>query len=279
MNLPSLPMFTAEWVSVLGINTRYFKVGKGPPLVLLHGLGDSATIWAYNIGPLSKKYTVYALDFPGHGHSDKPKWDYNLNKAVDFLSLFLKTLNLEKPHLIGNSLGGMIALETAFKQPNKLGKLILVGSAGLGKELPLFLKMMTIPLIGELFTVPTKVGLRFLLNQIVTKPRGIPNDLVEHLARERNIQGNKQSMLRILRSGANFRGIHSHLIDLPRLEYLNVPTYIIWGREDKIFPHSHGKNAAMKLPRGRLTIFDNCGHWPQIENHLEFNQFIMEFLR
>jgi pimeloyl-ACP methyl ester carboxylesterase len=128
-------------------------------------------------------------------------------------------------------------------------------------------------------TMPTKAGLRFLLKQVIPDPQGIPNDLVESLAHERNRKGNKQSMLRILRSGINIRGIHSHLIDLLRLEYLNVPTYVLWGRDDKIFPYSHGKNAAMRLPRGRLTVLDDCGHWPQIEKHKEFNRLVVEFLR
>ena len=279
MNLPRLPVFTAEWVRVLGVNIRYFRLGKGAPIVLLHGLGESSTIWAYNIVQLSKNYTVYALDLPGHGHSDKPKWRYNLNISVDFLSSFLSTLNLERPHLIGSSLGGMIALEIAFKQPNQLGKLVLVDSAGLGKELPFFLKIMTLPLVGELMTIPTKAGFRFLLKQVVANPHSIPNDLIESLVQERNRKGNKQSMLRILRSSVNIRGIHKHLIDLSRLEHLNVPTYILWGREDKIFPSSHGKNAAMRLPRGRLTVLDNCGHWPQIEKHREFNRLITDFLK
>ena len=279
MNLPRLPVFTAEWVRVLGVNVRYFRLGKGPPIVLLHGLGESSIIWAYNIEPLAKSYTVYALDLPGHGHSDKPKWPYSLNKSVDFLSSFLSILNLERPHLIGNSLGGMIALETAFKQPNQLGKLVLVDSAGLGKELASFLKIMTLPLVGELMTMPTKAGLRFLLKQVVANPHSIPNDLIESLVQERNRKGNKRSMLRILRSGVNIRGIHTRLIDVSRLEYLNVPTYILWGREDKIFPSSHGQNAAMRLPRGRLTVFEDCGHWPQIEKHREFNRLVVEFLK
>jgi len=279
MNFPNLPLFAAEWIRVLGANIRYFRFGTGPPIVLLHGLGESAIIWAYNLESLSKKYTVYALDLPGHGNSDNPKWKYSLNNFVEFLSSFLSTLNLQNPHLIGHSLGGMIALETAFKQPKQLGKLVLVDSAGLGKELASFLKIMTLPLVGELMTMPTKAGLRFLLKQVIPDPQGIPNDLVESLAHERNRKGNKQSMLRILRSGINIRGIHFHLIDLLRLEYLNVPTYVLWGRDDKIFPYSHGKNAAMRLPRGRLTVLDDCGHWPQIEKHKEFNRLVVEFLR
>ena len=88
--------------------------GEGEPLLLLHGLGASLMAWALNIEPLSRKFSVYAIDIPGHGDSEKPDMDYLLPTAVDFVRDFMRALGIERASIAGNSMGGMIALKTAI---------------------------------------------------------------------------------------------------------------------------------------------------------------------
>ena len=121
-----------RFVTVDGIRTHYVAAGEGEPLLLLHGLGASLMAWALNIEPLSQKFSVYAIDIPGHGDSEKPDIDYQLPTAVDFVREFMNVLGIERASIAGSSMGGMIALRTAVEFPELVDRLVLVDAAGLG---------------------------------------------------------------------------------------------------------------------------------------------------
>lgn len=128
----SQPMLPPEKVaSVMGKNIHYFEAGQGPVVILLHGLGAVKEIWMLNFDALASKYHVYAIDQIGFGHSDKPLLDYKIATFVDFLHEFMQTQNIGKATLVGNSLGGWIALDFAAQYPSMVDKLVLVDSAGM----------------------------------------------------------------------------------------------------------------------------------------------------
>ena len=267
-----------QWVEVLGVTVRYFCLGEGPPVVLIHGLGEAAVVWYGNVESLATQFSTYALDLPGHGASDKPDWDYSLEETVDFLIAFMDALNLERASLVGNSLGGLIALATALAHPCRVERLVLEDCAGLGREIAWFLRLMTVPYLGELLARPAKKGLRWFLERIFHSSGFATEALVEALHWERRRPGNTAAMLQILRKGVSLRGVKSSFILTQKLAKLEAPTLLVWGRQGRILPAFHGERAAPVVPQGRLTVFDHCGHWPHIEVQERFNDLLLDFL-
>jgi len=138
-----------RYVKVGQINTRYWVLGQGSPLLLIHGLGASCEYWRYNVKAPSQGCRVYAFDLPGFGHSDKRIEDLSLSFAAEFVAAFLDSQGVERASLVGNSLGGAVSLQFAVQYPHRLEKLVLVTSGGLGRELPLSFRLLRIPLWGE----------------------------------------------------------------------------------------------------------------------------------
>jgi 4,5:9,10-diseco-3-hydroxy-5,9,17-trioxoandrosta-1(10),2-diene-4-oate hydrolase len=266
-------------VTVEGLRIHYVVAGQGPPVVLVHGLGVSLATWGENLGPLSQRYTVYALDIPGHGDSDKtPPGGYTLEAGVRWFVGFLDALSLSQAALVGNSLGGLLALKTALDRPERVTRLVLVDAAGLGREVAIFLRLASLPLMGTLLEQPVFGGVRDLLRRIVYNGRAISPELVRELERVRSSPGARQAELHIVRHGVNLRGVRRHAQLLQRLPELRPPVLLVWGLQDPIFPVNHAYAAFRALPRARLVVYPECGHWPQIERAEEFNRVVAEFL-
>jgi 4,5:9,10-diseco-3-hydroxy-5,9,17-trioxoandrosta-1(10),2-diene-4-oate hydrolase len=152
---------------------------KGTIAILIHGLGVSADIWMYNLEALAKQHRVYVPDLVGFGRSEKPgptfrPFDYTL-----FLDGFINLVNLDRVSLVGQSLGGGIALHYALQFPQKVDKLVLVDSAGLGREVIWTLRLVSLPLLGEIFSYPTRKGVEFLFKVNVRNRALITKDFVE----------------------------------------------------------------------------------------------------
>ena len=127
------------WVEVDGLHVHYQKAGEGnAPVLLLHGGGyDSASLsYKHAVGPISEHHRVFAPDWPGYGESDKPDMEYNTEYFVGFLDRLMDALGLEKASLVGISMGGAISLGFSLRSPQRVEKLVLVDSHGLGGEVP-----------------------------------------------------------------------------------------------------------------------------------------------
>ncbi|MFH1560122.1 MAG: alpha/beta fold hydrolase [Chloroflexota bacterium] len=267
-----------HFVTVDRIRTHYVAAGEGPPLLLLHGLIANLMAWAPNIGPLSQKFTVYALDFPGRGDSDKPNIDYRVPTGARFIRKFMEVLGIERASLAGCSMGGMVALRTALDFPNLVDKLVLVSAAGLGRELTWSVRMMSLPLLGELLESLSLRGTRASLRNIFYDHSLIQDGFLQEIHRTRRLPGAKQAALKMIRGAVGLRGLHKQWIMTEHLKHLNIPVLIVWGAQDRIIPVSHAYNAARNAPGVKLHVFDRCGHWPQIEKSAEFNQTVLDFL-
>src|SRR5918911_3158535 len=144
------------WVEVDGLRIHYLKAGKGDaPVLLLHGGGyDSASLsYKHIIGPISEHRRVFAPDWPGYGESDKPQMEYTTEYYVGFLGRLMDALGLDKASLVGISMGGAISLGFSLRSPQRVEKLVLVDSHGLGKEVPgrvMSYAMVRLPLINRL---------------------------------------------------------------------------------------------------------------------------------
>lgn len=132
-----------------GLPVRYLAAGEGPPLVLLHALGESAFDWRWAMPALARSHSVYAPDLPGFGESAKPAADYSPAFFTRFVAAYLDALGIERAAVVGNSLGGHAALRLSLSEPGRVSRLGLVGSAGLGREISYALRLPTLLGYGE----------------------------------------------------------------------------------------------------------------------------------
>ena len=257
---------------------RYFVAGKGPPVLLLHGLGESAMVWHETIAPLSERFTVYAPDLQGHGHTGKPRHDYTPELGVAFVTGLMDTLHIQSAHLLGNSLGGLVGALTAINHPGRVRSLVLENTAGLGREIATFPRLMTVPLVGELLAMPTRGTLRRLMRILLYDPTAISNEFFEALYEDRRVPGNKQALLRMLRAGVDWRGMKPTVRFDDQLADIATPTLLVWGRQDTLFPLAHAERAARLMPNAKLHVFEQCRHWPHMERVAEFSPLVTDFM-
>ncbi len=268
-------------VQALGARTRYVEAGAGDPVVLIHGLGMSTASWRANIGPLSRTHHVLALDLPGHGYSEMPREQYSLKFGVRFMDAFLDAVGLARVSLVGESMGGLVALNYALERPQRVTRLVLVDSGGLGREVALFLRALSVPLLGEALIDPGLRGTRALLRLLLHRSNWhlITDDLVRDVAAARTRPGNKRALLAALRTGVNAWGQKPEFILAARLPRLQPPLFTVWGAQDGVIPVSHAHRAHQAVSGSRLRVFDQCGHWPQMEKAEQFNALVEEFLQ
>ncbi len=266
-------------MDVQGLKVHYVKEGRGPAVVMVYGLGASLMAWAENIAPIAAHHTVYALDLPGHGDSDKPRdLAYDSIAGAHFLAQFMQTMGIERASLVGSSAGGLIAVQCAFRFPRQVEGLVLVDSAGLGRELAWFLRLASLPIMGELLQNPSLRNTTVLMKSIFYDPAALHDGMFQELMRVRNLPGAKRAVLKSIRSSINLWGLRKHLLVLRILKDLKMPHLIIWGENDRIIPVAHAREAAHMLPAAHVHVIPHCGHWPQAEKAAEFNRLVLEFL-
>lgn len=275
MSRPSIPEVQEKTALIDGVSIRYVAAGQGPAVVLIHGLAGCCHFWRHNLEPLGQHFSVYAPDLPGHGGS-APAEEYTLPYAARFVTRFLDHLGLPQASLVGNSLGGLIALETASAFPDRVERLVLVDSAGLGRHVPWSLRLLTVPGLGEVLAHPTRLTLRLSLYQMFYQPGKVS---VAELWGNGRFSWQARTLLSIIRQGADLRGLKPLARRDHKLGLVRQPTLIVWGMEDHVFPVSQAHRAHQRLPGSRLCLIPGCGHLPQWEHPERFNQLVAEFLQ
>ncbi len=268
----------SRYVNVDGINTHYRAAGEGPPLLLFHGLGASFVTWRDNIGPLSRAFRVYAVDLPGHGDTDKPDIDYSPETVVRYTVRLIQALGLERPAVIGSSVGGTLGILAALQHPGLLSGLVVIGSPGLGKEVSLYVRLAALPLLGDVLESSRVGGTRYMLYNVFYDRRFVTPALLNELYRSRQMPGAKEAVVRTLRHSVTLLGVRRRYILLHQLARLDTPLLVVWGSHDRILPVAHAYRVPAVAPQARLAVFDCCGHWPHMEKADEFNALALQFL-
>ncbi len=277
-----MQMPTDQYVDVDGIKTRYWSVGAvGSPILLIHGAGGSADYWYRNIFTLAQQHQVYALDWVGSGKSDKPAATYTYDDLTQFVAQFMDAVSLSSANMVATSGGGIIAMKLASRSPHRVQKLVLSGSAGLGKELGFGMRLSAIPGIGEALNRPSRSTAKFLIRQCAYDSKAFLTDEFVDLV-ERNLPLEVlQFQLRTFRTSANFWGMKPEFLSSIRdsLPKIKAPTLVLWGKQDQITPVGGSEVAVNEIPDVKLHLFDKCGHWVYLEHTDAFNQLVLEFLR
>ncbi len=269
-----------QTVNLDGVNVHYVQAGQGPVVLLLHGLGTSLATWRRNIQPLAEAgFTVLAPDLPGHGDSDKPETlSYDPTAGAALIDAFLTSLGVDRSTVVGNSAGGLVVALFALNHPQKIDRLVLVASGGLGRRVSWFLRVLSLPILGELLYQPWLHEMMGINKRIFYQtPPGLDEVLAE-IHRVRSLPGSKRAVLRSIRSSINYWGLREQRYILAQLKQLPVPLLTVWGENDIIIPVSHAASVRKVLPHSLVHTIPQCGHWPHMEKAEEFNRLLTQFL-
>jgi pimeloyl-ACP methyl ester carboxylesterase len=259
---------------------RYLMAGEGPALVLLHGDGDSKFSWSWVLPTLARSHRVYALDLPGFAGAKLP--DYTPARFARFVGGFLDVLGIAQAAVIGNSLGGLVALRLALTAPGRVSALGLVDSAGLGVAMTPVASSLAFPGYGEAalgwgqtpFGAAQRNWLRDTL--LFANPGRVPAAWYAEQERLARLPGFGAATLAALRAIVGPAGQREVLLwQLPRLA---MPTLVLWGANDFVFPAWQAYAASARLRRGRLAVLADCGHLPHVERPRETAAELSAFL-
>jgi pimeloyl-ACP methyl ester carboxylesterase len=270
-------------VTLDGDRVVYRVDGKGPVLLLVHGLAGSALTWRYVMPPLAKRFTVLAPDLLGQGQSDKPRGEYSLGAHANTLRDLMDTLGHKRATVVGQSLGGGVAMQFAYQFPERCQRLVLVDSGGLGREVTFYLRMLTVPGFESVFPLLCTPRVRDAGNLIATwlnraGVRSTPaSQEVWRSYASLADAANRRAFFRSLRDVIDFSG--QALSALSRLyRAAQLPTLIMWGAQDPFLPASHAVAAHQAIPGSRLEIFDGVGHYPHCEAPERFVAVLVDFI-
>lgn len=275
-------LFNDNYVVIDNHKIRYWKEGNNKnTIILIHGLGSMIESWQENISFLSKTHTVYAIDLLGFGLSAKPNYNYTIPLLSQFLNSFCEHFSIETTILIGNSMGGSIALYFADMYPDKSEKIILISTAGLSKKIPLGLRLLTIPTLGEFLNKPSKFASKKMLETVYYNKQFINSDFINFSYEIAKQEGATHSFLSILRSMSDYKGTKLNFFNQIKsiLSSSNIPTLVIWGENDKVLPLKHSSGLLKKFPMITTHIIKKCGHLPHMEYPEKFHNIIVDFIQ
>ena len=273
-------------ITLHGHRVTYREAGAGsggPVVVLLHGIAGSGQTWDPVLPLLGERFTVIAPDMLGHGGSAKPRGDYSLGAYASAVRDLMAALGHDSATVVGHSLGGGVAMQFAYQFPERLDRLVLVSSGGLGREVAFMLRAAALP--GADWVLPLMVnrrvdGLGRKLATGLNRVGFLAAADLEELARgfaSLKDTGARQAFLHTVRSVIDVGG---QRVDASDRLYLaeEVPTMLVWGEKDRVIPVRHGLLAQQKMPGSRMEVLPDAGHFPHIADPERFARVMFEFV-
>ena len=259
-----------RYYDAAGIRTRCFEKGEGKPVILLHGGGGHAETWVRNLIPLSEKFRVLAIDYLGHGYTDKPKITYNLDAFSKHLLDFMDAAGIKKAHLVGESQGGQISVLTAHEHPERVDKLgLIVGGIPSNEHGYMSGQNRLQELNREATGMPTKETIRKRMEWLFHDPKTLPDELVD-IRLKIYSQPDFQHVLQ-----TRDRTIYNLIDKIPKLQ---APILFFWTTHNPTCPWQVADKVHQSVPGSRFVLVDKSGHWPQYERADIFNRTLLEFL-
>jgi pimeloyl-ACP methyl ester carboxylesterase len=262
---------------------RYHEVGDGSPLLMLHGSGPGVTGWRNFrgvLGAFAEQYRCLVLEFPGFGVSDD-FGGHPMLTAFDAVVRFVDALGLGSVDIVGNSMGGAIAINYAIAHPERVRRLVTIG--GIGRNIFSPGPPEGIRLLQEFIEDPTRERLIRWLHSMVYDPAVVTEDLIEErwqqatdpktLAAARRMYA-KEAFAQMTRAMDASKAPQPWAI----MHRLKAPTLITWGRDDRVSPLDMALIPMRTIPNAELHVFPNCGHWTMIEAKDAFVSVVLAFL-
>jgi pimeloyl-ACP methyl ester carboxylesterase len=272
-----------ETIRLHGHEVSFLREGSGPALVLVHGVTSGSATWERAISLLARNHTVVAPDLLGHGESAKPRGDYSLGAFAAGVRDLLAALDIETATVVGHSLGGGVAMQLAYQFPERVERLVLVSSGGLGREVSFVLRAASLP--GSELVLPLVTA------RWIAAAGGFVGGVLDRIGLElgADLEGMSRGYASLSEPRARRAFVQTvrAVIDpwgqrvsaRDRL-YLaaGMPTLIFWGARDRIIPVSHGAAAHDAMPGSRLEILERGGHFPHNDAPLWFCDVVSEFI-
>lgn len=258
--VPSPAISAPQWLDVNGVRIRYFTAGSGPPMLLLHGFGGSATNWFCVMEAFGARFRVIAIDQMGFGASSKPKGQYSSDYLAQSAHAFMQKLKLEPAVVMGASMGGDVAARLAARWPGNVEKLVLVDSSGLELE-P---QVTDMPRDPQTLSEERELLVRIFSSKGFVTPALVRQRLSAHLAAHDSYTIH------------HWEGSDRRLEDL--LPAIKAPTLVVWGADDPIWPPKTADEYAARIRGARITVIPNAGHAPYLERPGMFAAAVMQFL-
>ena len=252
--------YDVQFLTINRHRRAFVKVGEGPALLLLHGLGCDHTTWDAVIEPLSRRYTVIAPDLLGHGRSDKPRADYSIGAYANAMRDLLSVLDVERVTVLGHSLGGAISMQMAHDHPQKVKSMTLICSAGLGHEFGSY--------VDDYVAASNRKELKPVLERLFADKSLVSRQLVDDVLKYKRLDG-VDTVLGGL-AEAIFGGQKQHALPGASLPSGHAPALVIWGKEDQVIPSAHANN----LKGAKVHVLEGAGHMVFMEKASDVNALI-----
>ena len=274
--------FPIEHLSLHGHDMSYRRAGKGPVLLLLHGIAGSSRTWIPIMELLQSEFTVLAPDFLGHGESANPLGDYSLGNHASSMRDFLHLLGFDRATVVGQSFGGGVALQFAYQFPERCERLVLVDAGGLGREVNWILRLVTLPAAEYVLPVVFPAFMRSWGDSVSTflgrlGMRNAEGAEIWRSYRSLTEPENRKAFVRTMRAVIDPGGQSVSALDRLYLA-THMPTLIVWGANDRIIPLAHAYEAHKAIPNSRLEVMEGVGHFPHVEDPIHFVEVMLDFL-
>lgn len=268
----------ANTILAAGIRTNYHDVGSGFPLLLIHGSGPGVSAWAnwrLVIPELAQQSRVIAPDMVGFGFSERldlsqPGQRYDMDTWVRQAIGLLDALGIEQTDLVGNSFGGALSLALTIRHPERVRRLVLMGSVGV-----------SFPITPGLDAVwgyePSFENMRRIMD-VFAWNRNLVNDELAQLRYQASIQPGFQESFSAMFPAPRQRWVDAMASREEDIRALPHHTLLVHGRDDQVIPLSTSQTMAQWIPRSQLHVYGQCGHWTQIEHSARFIRLVRDFL-
>lgn len=267
--------FDSRFVEAAGLRTHYVEVGEGDPVVLVHGGGagaDGRSNFADNLPEIGKRYRAIAYDMPGFGLTDRPDpadYEYTQETRTRHLIAFLEAVDCGPVHLVGNSLGGTTACDTALRRPDLVRTLVLMGAAvNMSAQDMAANRDNLAPVLAY---DDTPAGMRRIVDSL-THDYVASDELLDYRY-EMSVRPDAKVAFKTLMGWVGKNGLDFG----DRLATLEMPVQVLAGKQDIMIPISKQYELLRAIPQAEGTILADCGHWVMVEFPSLFNQLTMSF--
>jgi pimeloyl-ACP methyl ester carboxylesterase len=281
--LATLPPEFDEWqIELHGRRVIYRVAGSGPPVVLIHGMLNSSHHWQSVALALARDYTVLAPDLIGHGDSAAPRGDYSLGAHAASIRDLMAAIGIDRATIVGHSLGGGVAMQFFYQFPQRVERLVLISSGGLGREVSPLLRTAALPGVSALLSAIRPSVLRALgesgrrLREREVRA-GVYVQAIARALRPLENAGARAAFLQTLRAVIDVHGQRVSATD--RLYLLeSIPTMIVWGERDNTIPIRHGRLAHEAIPNSVFRTLPGAAHFPHLEDADGLAELLREFV-
>jgi pimeloyl-ACP methyl ester carboxylesterase len=280
----TLPAQFDEWqIELHGRRVIYRVAGSGPPIVLIHGMLNSSSHWQSVALNLASDHTVIAPDLIGHGDSAAPRGDYSLGAHAASIRDLLAAVGIDRATIVGHSLGGGVAMQFFYQFPQRVERLVLISSGGLGREVSPMLRTAALPGVAALLAMTISPWRLTALARGGSRlrERGVrAGAYMQAVARALGPLENADARGAFLHTLRAVIDVHGQRVSATDRLYLleSLPTMIVWGERDVTIPLSHGRSAHEAIPHSHFRTLPRAAHFPHLEDPDGLSELLREFL-